>query len=113
MPLTAGKRDEENERFKNTLQRLVALTFVPEHFAGIDAELNTFGLSLEALGQINAAALTAHLQQHKFDFENTEKFADFLATGFPVLAKAVYEFVQQNSGAFSLGIFNKINALKV
>jgi hypothetical protein len=113
MPLTAGKRDEENERFKNTLQRLVSLTLVPEHFGLIDTELDVFGLSLEALKSIDSTALIIHLQQQQLNFENAEQFADFLAAGFPTLAKAVYEYVQGNSGAFSFGIFNKINALKL
>lgn len=113
MPLTAGKRDEENERFKNTLQRLVALTFVPDNFEKIDSELSTFGLNLESLQKMTADDLMAHIKMQKLDFENLEQFADFLAAGFPMLAKAAYEFVQHNSGTFSFVIFNKLAALKL
>jgi len=112
MPLTAGKRDEENERFLNTLQRLVALTFVPENFGKIDVELGALGLSFEHLHEIDGAGLLQHLSALQMDFENLERLADFLAAGFPLLAKAVYDDIQMRSGTFSLGIYNKLSALK-
>jgi hypothetical protein len=113
MPLTAGKRDEENERFLNTLQRLTDMPFVPENFGRIDAEFHALELSLETLETSDGTALLERLSSVRMDFENLERFADFLSAGFPRLAKTVYENIQRESGTFSLVIFNKINTLKI
>ena len=111
MPLTAGKRNEENERFLNTLQRLISLTFVPENFGRMDVELDALGLSVDRLQHIAQADLLEHLATLQIDFENRERFADFLAKGFPMLAKGVYDDIQMRSGVFSVAIFNKIQLL--
>ena len=111
MPLTAGRRDETNERFKNTLQKLVSLTFVPQHFPAIDAELEKLGLSLEKLAEIDSDELLEDIGKQNMDFENAELFADFLSRGFPALAVAVYRYIQQNNKVYSFGIADKITAL--
>lgn len=123
MPLTARLRDEENERINNILKRLLGMDYVPENGnTFIDEVLAGIGLNLQSLLDMKAADLVAHLERHHFDWENAEKFADFLIglsaklpeNGFSLTEKAisVYQFVQTGSKTFSLDIFNKINAAK-
>ena len=121
MPLIARLRDEENEPINNILKKLIGMDYVPENGnTFIDAILNGIGLNLQLLLEIKSIDLIAHLQKSNFDWENAEKFADFLialSTKLPEnkfslseKAIAVYGFVQTESKTFSFEIVNKINA---
>ncbi|NMH28325.1 hypothetical protein [Flavobacterium silvaticum] len=112
MPLTAGRRDEQNERINNILLRLIGLGFVPEKSELIDAELSGIELSVEKLERLSASELIEVLQNQQFDWTNFESFADWLASAHKQKALAIYTFIQQESGTFSFGIMNKIAALK-
>ncbi|WP_298155473.1 hypothetical protein [Flavobacterium sp.] len=113
MPLTAGLRDEENERINNILKRLLELAFVPDL---IDTELNGIGLNTATLLKMTPEGLVSHLEKLHFDWQNAENFADFLSQ-FPegklvTKAVAVYEYIQKESKTFSFDIYNKIAAAK-
>lgn len=112
MPLTAGRRDEQNERINNILMRLVGLGFVPEKFGLIDTELSEIGLSVEKLKSLTSEEIIGILKEQQFDWTNLEAFADWLASGHPEKAIGIYEHSQLESGVFSFGIMNKINNLK-
>jgi hypothetical protein len=120
MPLTAGLRDEENERINNILKRLVALDYVPEMGnEKLDEILKDLAMSGESLLIISPVELVELVKKLHFDWQNAEAFADLLlklsvlfGMHFKRHALAVYEFIQRESKTFSLGISTKIASLK-
>ena len=79
MPLNKSLRDEEKERINAILKKLVELLYVPNFGkAEIDEELKSLGLTTEVLLNSSGTELIEHLGKLNFDWENTEKFADYL-----------------------------------
>ncbi|MBQ0116914.1 MAG: hypothetical protein KBS98_03230 [Flavobacterium sp.] len=106
---------EEEQRVNNTLQRLEKIAFTPDMDATavLDDVLKNLGLKLEFLQDMEGKLLVTQLEALHFNYEQMERFADFLALhqqNIHTLDKAVflYEHLQENSGSFSLGIFNKL-----
>ncbi len=121
MPLTAGLRDEENERINNILKRLLELVYVPDWDAdSIDSVLKDAGMTLETLEKSTADEVLGQVENMHFDWDNAEKFADFLIEiskrppygSLRQKAAAVYEYIQRESKTFSFGISNKIASAK-
>jgi hypothetical protein len=123
MPLTAGLRDEENESINNILKRLIGLDYVPDFGdKSIDEILKDLGLDMKSLLELSPENMTAHIKKLHFDWENAERFADFLVslshklsknqTTLKAQAVAIYNYIQAESKTFSFDIFNKISALK-
>lgn len=122
MPLTKGLRDEENERISNILRHLMDLAFVPGfNEADVNELLSRIAISLDDLTHFSAAELILYLEKLHFDWDNAEKFADFIlklsetrddALGQKQKAVAIYEYIQLESQTFSFGIFNKISEAK-
>ncbi|WP_300565387.1 hypothetical protein [Flavobacterium sp.] len=123
MPLTAGLRDEENERINNILKRLIGLDYVPENGnATMDEILSGLGLNMQTLLDENPGEIILHLQKLHFDWTNAEQFADFLTTLSKKLPEAklrlqekaieIYNYIQMESKTFSFEIYNKIEATK-
>ena len=123
MPLNKSLRDEEKERINAILKTLVELLYVPNlEKAAIDEQLKSLGLTTEILLTSSGTELIAHLGKLNFDWENTEKFADYLinlAEKLPAekanlfeKALLIYNYVQSESKVFSFGIFGKIAATK-
>ncbi len=123
MPLTAGLRDEENERINNILKRLIGMDYVPENGnATMDEILSGLGLNMQTLLNENPREIILHLQKLHFDWTNAEQFADFLTTLSKKLPEAkltlqekaieIYNYIQLESKTFSFEIYNKIEAIK-
>lgn len=121
MPVTAGLRDEENERINNILKKLIALDYVPENGNDmLNDELKNLAMDVASLSAFTPKEMTAHLQKLHFDWANAEQFADFLVglsaktenLKLKENAIAVYNYIQLESKIFSFDIFNKIAALK-
>ena len=122
MPLSFGLRDEHNERINTALQRLMALTHVPEGWNDneVNELLKAFVLKVDILKAISAQELADFLVKYKTDWLNIEQFADVLAQlstkegyeGLKVKALSLYHYIQAQSGTFSFDIMNKINALQ-
>jgi hypothetical protein len=122
MPLSFGLRDEHNERINNALQRLLALTHVPEGWNDdeVNATLKAFLLKLDDLATLSNAALADFLVNYKLDWANIEQFADALVQlsakaeyrGLKEKALALYNYIQAESKMFSFEIMNKINGLQ-
>jgi hypothetical protein len=123
MPLTAGLRDEENERINNILKRLIGLDYVPENGnATIDAILSELELNMQTLLDMNPEKIIGHLQKFNFDWANAEKFGDFLTALSKKLPEAkltleekaieIYNYIQLESKTFSFEIYNKIATAK-
>ncbi|HLA54690.1 MAG TPA: hypothetical protein VK623_01200 [Flavobacterium sp.] len=123
MPLTAGLRDEENERINNILKRLIGLDYVPEFGTdSIDEILKNLGLDIKSLLELSPENMVSHIQKLHFDWENAERFADFLVslsaklsdnqTILKTQAVAIYNYIQTESKTFSFDIFNKIASAK-
>ena len=123
MPLTAGLRDEENERINNVLKRLIGLDYIPENGnATIDEILSGLGLNMQTLLDENPEEIILHLQKLHFDWTNAEKFGDFLITLSKKLPEAklilqkkaivIYDYIQLESKTFSFEIYNKTEAIK-
>lgn len=123
MPLTAGLRDEENERINNILKRLIGLDYIPENGnTVIDAILSEFELNMQTLLDMNPEKTILHLRKFNFDWANAERFGDFLITLSKKLpeakftlqekAIAVYDYIQLESKTFSFEIYTKIEAAK-
>lgn len=116
MPLTAGFRDEENERISNILKKLTALEYVPENeTAAFDDLLKQLALNTQSLREMPPADLVILIQKLHFNWGNAEIFADFLASQhegiFKMQALAVYRYIQSESKTFSFEINSKIASL--
>ena len=123
MPLNKSLRDEEKERINAILKKLVELLYVPDfEKIAIDEQLKSLGLTTEILLTSSATDLIAHLGKLNFDWENTEKFADYLihlveklpAEKANLIEKAllIYNYIQSESKTFSFEIFGKIAVAK-
>ena len=123
MPLNKSLRDEEKERINAILKKLVELLYVPNFGkAEIDEELKSFGLTTEVLLISSGTDLIEHLGKLNFDWENTEKFADYLvllsdkiiSVKANLIEKAllIYNYIQSESKTFSFEIFGKIGVAK-
>lgn len=123
MPLNKSLRDEEKERINAILKKLVELLYVPNFGkAEIDEELKSLGLTTEVLLNSSGTALIEHLGKLNFDWENTEKFADYLVllsdkmvsekSNLIEKALLIYNYIQSESKTFSFEIFGKIGLAK-
>ena len=123
MPLNKSLRDEEKERINAILKKLAELLYVPDfEKTAIDEQLKSLGLTTEILLTSSATDLIQHLERLHFDWENTEKFADYLinlAEKLPaekanLIEKAllIYNYIQSESKTFSFEIFGKIAVAK-
>ncbi|MBC5837883.1 hypothetical protein [Flavobacterium muglaense] len=122
--LNKGVRDEKKVKIDNMLSTLLSLVFVPkfwniEDTSVIDNQLTDLSLSTAILCEISERDLITLLSGYGFDWEDKERFADFLMTysknnQFDFLAKAnaIYNHIQMDSKTFSFDIFNKIAAIK-
>lgn len=119
MPLNKSLRDEEKERINSILKKLVELLYLPNFGkAEIDEELKSLGLTTEVLLNSSGTALIEHLGKLNFDWENTEKFADYLVLLSDKIvfdkqnliekALLIYNYIQNESKTFSFEIFGKI-----
>lgn len=123
MPLNKSLRDEEKERINAILKKLVELLYVPNFGkAEIDEELKSLGLTTEVLFNSSGTQLIDHLGKLNFDWENTEKFADYLVllsdkmvsekSNLIEKALLIYNYIQSESKTFSFEIFGKIGLAK-
>jgi hypothetical protein len=123
MPLNKSLRDEEKERINAILKKLVELLYVPDFGkAEIDEELKSLGLTTEVLLNSSGTELIEHLGKLNFDWENTEKFADYLVLLSDEMvyekqnliekALLIYNYIQSESKTFSFEIFGKIGVAK-
>ena len=122
--LNKGLRDQESIRIDNVLKKLMSLVYVPkfwnlEDLLFLENELKDLAMNVESLTEFNEEELIVHLQRLHLDWNQLELFADFLVAfskesqlDFSQKAIAVYNYIQQESKAFSFGILNKIAALK-
>ena len=119
MPLNKSLRDEEKERINAILKKLVELLYVPNFGKDeIDKELKSLGLTTEVLLNSSGTELIEHLGKLNFDWENTEKFADYLVllsdkmvsekSNLIEKALLIYNYIQSESKTFSFEIFGKI-----
>jgi hypothetical protein len=122
--LNKGLRDEESIRIDNVLKKLMSLVYVPkfwnlEDLLFLENELKDLAMNVESLTEFTEEELIVHLQRLHLDWNQLELFADFLVAfskgsqfDFSQKAIAVYNYIQQESKAFSFGIINKIAAVK-
>jgi len=123
--LNKGLRDNESIRIDNVLKTLRSLDFVPEPFSddeklNVENQLKEFGLDITTLSDYQNEALIQSLLRNHFDWNQLELFADFLMDfskvknyNFKDKALAIYQYIQNESKAFSFGINAKIASLKV
>lgn len=123
MPLNKSLRDEEKERINSILKKLVELLYVPNFGkAEIDEELKGLGLTTEVLLNSSGTELIEQLGKLNFDWENTEKFAEYLVllsdkmvsekSNLIEKALLIYNYIQSESKTFSFEIFGKIGLAK-
>ena len=122
--LNKGLRDQESIRIDNVLKKLMSLVYLPkfwnlEDLLFLENELKDLAMNVESLTEFSEEELIVHLQRLHLDWNQLELFADFLVAfskgsqfDFSQKAIAVYNYIQQESKAFSFGIFNKIAAVK-
>ena len=122
--LNKGLRDEKKVKIDTMLTTLLSLVFVPkfwniEDTSLIDSQLTDLSLSTAILCEISEKDFITVLSGYGFDWEDKERFADFLMTysknnqyDFSAKAIAVYNHIQIESKAFSFGISNKIAAIQ-
>ncbi len=123
MPLNKGLRDEESERISNILKKLNELIYVPDFDKEeMEDQLKYLGLNMETVLNFSSENLISHLEKFHFDWENTERLADFIVAFSDRLpenkallkekALAIYNYIQSESKTFSFEIFNKIASVK-
>ena len=122
--LNKGLRDQESIRIDNVLKKLMSLVYVPkfwnlEDLLYLENELKDLAMNVESLNNFSEEELIVHLQRLHLDWNQLELFADFLVAfskesqfDFSQKAVAIYNYIQQESKAFSFGILNKIAAVK-
>ena len=122
--LNKGLRDQESIRIDNVLKKLMSLVYLPkfwnlEDLLFVENDLKDLAMNVESLNEFSEEELIVHLQRLHLDWNQLELFADFLVAfskgsqfDFSQKAIAVYNYIQQESKAFSFGIINKIAALK-
>lgn len=122
--LNKGLRDEKKVKIDNMLTTLLSLVFVPkfwniEDTSLIDDLLSEIQLSSAILQEISEKDLITLLSGYGFNWEDKERFADFLvdyskgnSVDFIAKAIAIYVHIQAESKAFSFGIFNKLSGLE-
>lgn len=119
--LNKGLKSEEEQRINSILERMTTIVFVPDNWNEmvLEEELKKIGLTISDLQSKDSQHLHEHLINEQFPWNKMEQFADILVQwseqpGYEVLkpkAKKIYEFIQNESKAFSFEIFNKINKL--
>ena len=122
--LNKGLRDKKKVKIDTMLTTLLSLVFVPkswniEDTSAIDDQLTDLSLSTIILCEISEKDLITLLFGYGFDWEDKERFADFLVgysvnNQFDFVAKAlaIYEHIQFESKTFSFEIINKLAAVK-
>jgi hypothetical protein len=122
--LSKGIRDEKKVKIDNMLTTLLSLVFVPkfwniEDTGVIDNQLTDLSLSTVILCEISEKDLITLLSGYGFDWEDKERFADFLVTfsnniqfDFSAKAIAIYNHIQMESKTFSFDISNKLATIK-
>ena len=122
--LNKGLRDEKKVKIDKMLTTLLSLVFVPkfwniEDTSLIDNQLTEIQLCSAILKEISEKDLITLLTGYGFDWEDKERFADFLVgysvnNQFDFLGKAIviYNHIQMDSKTFSFGILDKITNLK-
>jgi hypothetical protein len=122
--LNKGIRDEKKVKIDNMLTTLLSLVFVPnfwniEDTGVIDNQLTDLSLSTVILCEISEKDLITLLSGYGFDWEDKERFADFLVTfsnniqfDFSAKAIAIYNHIQMESKTFSFDISNKLATIK-
>ncbi|MBF4473092.1 hypothetical protein [Flavobacterium sp. HJJ] len=123
--LNKGLRDKESTRIDNVLKKLMSLVYVPkfwnlEDLLYLENDLKDLAMNIESLKNFKEEELVVHLQRLNLDWNQLELFADFLVAfskdnqfDFSQKAIAIYNYIQQESKTFSVGIFNKIIASKL
>ncbi|WP_121964324.1 hypothetical protein [Myroides sp. N17-2] len=118
--LNKGTKSEEDRRIESIVQKLSSMGFVPEDATfveSLDEELNKIGLTYQELLTISTDELPKHIQCFNFGWDHMEQFTDILVKwstkepSFKVKAKALYQFIQDESKAFSFNIMTKISSL--
>ena len=106
------------------LSTLLSLVFVPKFWDSddtsfFDNQLTDLSLSTAILCEISEKDLITLLSGYGFDWQDKERFADFLMTysknnQFDFLAKAlaIYEHIQNESQIVSFGIAAKVKSMK-
>jgi hypothetical protein len=122
--LNKGLRDQESIRIDNVLKKLMSLVYVPkfwnlENLLYLENELKDLAMNVESLNNFAEEELIVHLQRLHLDWNQLELFADFLVAfskgnqfDFSQKAIAIYNYIQQESKTFSLGIINKMASAK-
>jgi len=118
--LNKGTKSEEDRRIDSIVQKLSSIGFTPEDalfIESLDEELKKIGLNYQELLAISAEELPLHIRRFNFGWDHMEQFTDILVKwsatepSFKVKAKALYQFIQNESKAFSFDIMTKISRL--
>jgi len=122
--LNKGLRDEKKVKIDTMLTTLLSLVFVPKLWniddtTLIDNQLTDIRLSSSILSKISEKDLITLLSGYGFDWEDKERFADFMISfskendvNLAAKAVAIYNHIQTESKTFSFDIFNKLAKIK-
>ena len=122
--LNKGLRDEKKVKIDNMLTTLLSLVFVPKFWniddtSLIDNQLTDISLSTDILSEISEKDLITLLSGYGLDWDDKEKFADFLLGysvnnqfDFSAKAIAICNHIQIDSKTFSFEISNKLAKIK-
>ncbi|MEK6450862.1 MULTISPECIES: hypothetical protein [Myroides] len=118
--LNKGIKSEEDRRIESIVMKLSSIGFVPEDkkvMEDLDEELKKVGLSYEHMLTMADKELAQHLHRLNFAWDKMEQFADILVqwakkeVALKPKAKAVYQYIQDESKMFSFDIMSKISQL--
>ena len=123
--LSKGLKDEENKQMDKLFNELVEVEFLPDYWEqqqrqDVDKHLKeALGFGLAEVLRLKSEALLLKLKEQHFSAENYEQFGDLLfrISAFEPEEEeivlichsiAIYEFVQLQSGTFSLSLNEKL-----
>lgn len=118
--LNKGIRSEEDRRIESIVIKLSSIGFVPDDLDiinEIDEQLKKVGLDYKQLIQYSTNELNQHLAKFNFEWNRMEQLADMFVTwgeqepSFKIKAKALYQYIQDESKMFSFEIMSKIGKL--
>ncbi len=118
--LSKGTKSEEDKRIESIVTKLSSIGFVPEDASVVqelDEELRKIGLTYQDFLDMDVNEFPAHIHRFNFGWNHMEQLADILVqwgakeSSLKPKAKAMYQYIQNESKAFSFQIMAKLAQL--
>lgn len=118
--LNKTTKSEQERRLDAIVASLITIDFTPDSLDKqdlVNQQLAKMGLQMHVLSEMQEQELIDHLLKFHLGWNHLESFADLLVkwssqnSCFKSKAKYIYQYIQNNSKAFSFDIMNKLSQL--